>query len=201
MIKESYHHGDLRHTIIIEALAWIDRENIYSLSLRKIARRIGVSHNAPYRHFPDKESLLVEIAEIGFKQLHQALQQAIDESSGDAKAKLENIGVAYVEYALNNQAYYRVMFGDGCLGDSQKYPQLEQISAATFNILVNAIEVGQAEAMFNDQDSQQLASVCWSLVHGISLLAIDNQLMTADADAVTQLARIATKTLSQGMLR
>lgn len=75
--KENYHHGDLRQAIVEEALAWIDKENIVSLSLRGIARRIGVSHNAPYRHFPDKESLLVAIAETGFTQLHQALQQAL----------------------------------------------------------------------------------------------------------------------------
>lgn len=64
--KQTYHHGDLRSSIITEALSWIEQENIVSLSLRGIARRLWVSHNAPYRHFPDKESLLVAIAEIGF---------------------------------------------------------------------------------------------------------------------------------------
>ena len=58
-------NGDLRQKIIDEALSWIEQENIVSLSLRGIARRLGVSHNAPYRHFPDKESLLVAIAEVG----------------------------------------------------------------------------------------------------------------------------------------
>ena len=67
--KNIYHHDDLRQKIIDEALCKIEEKNMVSLSLREIARRIGVSHNAFYRHFPDKESLLIAIAEIGFRQL------------------------------------------------------------------------------------------------------------------------------------
>ena len=201
MTKESYHHGDLRQTIIEEALIWIEQKDIFSLSLRKIARQIGVSHNAPYRHFPDKESLLVAIAEIGFTQLHQTLQQAFIKSSDDAQKRLETIGVAYIEYAISNQAYYRVMFSDVCWADSQKYPKLEPTSQEAFNVLLDTIKIGQKEAVFNAQNSQELARVCWSLVHGVSTLAIDNQLMTSDADSVIRLAKMATKTLSLGMLR
>lgn len=200
MSAKDYHHGDLRHTIIKEALAWIERENIASLSLRKIARTIGVSHNAPYRHFPDKESLLVAIAEIGFIQLHHALQQAlIDSPANDAQKRLEKIGVAYIKYAVNNQAYYRVMFSDG-LRDSQKYPKLEQVSEEAFKVLFNVIEAGQKAKIFNSEDSLQLARVCWSLVHGVSMLAIDNQLTISDFTKIVELAQIATRTMSKGMI-
>ena len=201
--KNSYHHGDLRQKIIDEALAWIERENIVSLSLRGIARRLGVSHNAPYRHFPDKESLLVAIAEIGFQQLHQALQQTLD-TLGDKfenhQQRLEAIGVAYIRYAVENQTYYRVMFSDRQL-ICEKYPELDRISEQAFMVLLNVIEAGQEAKVFIAEDSRQLARVCWSLTHGVSMLAIDNQLTISDSDDILELARIATKTVSRGLLQ
>jgi AcrR family transcriptional regulator len=197
--KENYHHGDLRQAIIQEALVWIETENIVSLSLRKIARQIGVSHNAPYRHFPDKESLLFAIAEMGFGQLRQALQQALLDSPEDVQKRLENLGIAHVKYAVNHQAYYRVMFSDSHR-NCQKDPRLKKISEETFEILLNAIKAGQEAQVFNSEDSWQLARICWSLVHGISILAIDNQLMVCEAVEIVELAQIATKTMTRGMI-
>ena len=198
--KENYHHGNLRQTIIEEALAWIEKENIVSLSLRGIARRIGVSHNAPYRHFPDKESLLAAIAEIGFIQLHQSLQKELIESSDDFQTRLEILGVAYVKYAINHQAYYRVMFSD-CQRNYQKYPQLDRVSNDAFNVLLDAIKAGQEAKVFKSEDSLQLARVCWSLVHGVSMLAIDSQLMISDPASIVELAQIATRTMSKGIVK
>ena len=198
--KDSYHHGDLRQKIIDEALAWIERENIVSLSLRGIARRLEVSHNAPYRHFPDKESLLVAIAEIGFCQLNQALQQALDYKANNHQEELENIGVAYIRYAVANQTYYRVMFSDRQL-ICDKYPELARISEQAFMVLLNVIKAGQETKVFIAEDSRQLARVCWSLTHGVSMLAIDNQFTISGSDDLLQLAQIATKTVSKGLTK
>ena len=195
--KDSYHHGDLRRKIIDEALFWIERENIISLSLRGIARRLGVSHNAPYRHFPDKESLLVEIAEIGFSQLNRALEQALDCQADNDRERLENIGVAYIRYAVANQAYYRVMFSD-CQLICDKYPKLNQIFEQAFMVLLNVIKVGQEAKVFIAEDSRQLARVCWSLTHGVSMLAIDNQ-FTISEEKLLELARMATRIVSRGL--
>ena len=196
--KDNYHHGDLRQKIIDEALSWIEQENIVSLSLRGIARRLGVSHNAPYRHFPDKESLLVAIAEIGFIQLHRALEQA-SKRFKNARQNLETIGVEYVRYAIENQAYYRVMFSD--LQLCEKYPDLDRVSQQAFAVLLDAIETGQNAQIFIPEDSLQLAHVCWSLTHGVSMLAIDRQTTISDLDDIIELARIATKTVSKGLIR
>ena len=198
--KDSYHHGDVRQKIIDEALSWIERENIVSLSLRGIARRLGVSHNAPYRHFPDKESLLVAIAEIGFRQLNRALQQALDCKANNYREKLENIGIAYIRYAVANQTYYRVMFSDRQL-ICDKYPELDRISEQAFMVLLNVIKAGQEAKVFIAEDSRQLARVCWSLTHGVSMLAIDNQFTISSSDDLLQLAQIATKTVSRGLTK
>ncbi len=128
------------------------------------------------------------------------MQQASINNRDDVREKLETIGVAHVEYAVNNQAYYRVMFSDG-LRNSQKYPKLEQLSEKAFKVLLDTIEAGQAAQIFNTEDSRQLACVCWSLVHGVSMLAIDNQLMISNPAEIVELAKVATKTVSKGMIK
>jgi len=199
MSAKAYHHGDLRQKIIDESLAWIAQENIVSLSLRGIAKRIGVSHNAPYRHFPDKESLLVAIAEIGFTQLELALEKAAKSSPNDHQQKLESIGVAYIQYAVSNQPYYRVMFSDRQL-ICEKYPELNRVSQAAFEVLLNTIKAGQEAKAFILQDSLQLTHICWSMTHGLSMLAIDNQLDISHEDELLELARMATKVVSTGLI-
>ena len=200
MTAKTYHHGDLRQKIIDEALSWIVKENVATLSLRGIARRIGVSHNAPYRHFPDKESLLVAIAEIGFERLHQALESAAEISSNNHQRKLENIGMASIQYALSNRAYYRVMFCDRQLVCEQ-YAELNQLYQTAFEVLLNTIKAGQEAEVFIGQDSLQLARVCWSMTHGLSMLAIDNQLNISNKDELLQLARTATRVVSTGLIQ
>jgi AcrR family transcriptional regulator len=215
MTKDTYHHGELRQKIIEEALSWIEQEDIFSLSLRGIARRIGVSHNAPYRHFSDKESLLIEIAEIGFNQLYQSLQQPLINSRDHAQQKLETIGVAYIQYAVQNQAYYRVMFSDRVAypkgnrpkyskeanqqKNAEKYQNLNQVSEKAFSVLLQTIETGQQTGVFMAEDSYQLALVCWSLVHGVSMLAIDGQLKICDRSSILELAKMATNIVSKGL--
>ena len=114
--------------------------------------------------------------------------------------RLEAIGVAYIRYALENQVYYRVMFSDRQL-ICEKYPELGRISEQAFIVLLNAIEAGQEAKVFITEDSRQLARVCWSLTHGVSMLAIDNQFTISSSDDLLQLARIATKTVSKGLIQ
>ena len=197
--KRTYHHDNLRQKIIDEALSSIEQNSIVSLSLRNIARSLGISHNAPYRHFPDKESLLVEIATRGFTQLHQELQQAYDHSPIDARQRLDNIGVAYIEYAINNKTYYQVMFSDRQL-ICDKYPDLAKISQAAFEVLLNAIKAGQDSQIFIPENTLKLARICWSTTHGVSTLAIDNQFGVANDSEILDLAKVATATLSRGLL-
>ena len=197
MAAKTYHHGDLRSSIITEALSWIEQENIVSLSLRGIARRLKVSHNAPYRHFPDKESLLVAIAKIGFTQLRYDLEQA-SKCSDDARQNLEAIGVACVRYAVENQGYYRVMFSHLQL-NCDKHPDLNQISQQAFAVLLDTVKTGQKAQIFISEDSLQLANVCWSLTHGVSMLALDRQLKISSEEDILELAHTATKIVSKGL--
>lgn len=194
--KPNYHHGDLRYAIIDRALSWIEAKDISSLSLRGIARELEVSHNAPYRHFADKETLLVEIARIGFTELGQWLQQ-IEDIDCQPKEKIKALGVKYIQYAVSHAAYYRVMYDTSY--DRAKHPELEAVFRETFNILTEAIAEGQARETIKPEDTKQLAYVCWSLVHGVSMLSLDRQLTISDIGSLDNLARLATEMTIEGL--
>src|SRR4051812_36803257 len=97
----TYHHGNLRPALLRAASKTLEKEGAGALSLRDLARRAGVSHNAPYRHFRDRDSLLAAIATEGFRQLGDALR-------GRAGKEM---GAAYVRFALEHPQQFRLMFG------------------------------------------------------------------------------------------
>src|SRR5919106_3067320 len=97
----TYHHGDLRTALLQTAAKILEKQGLVALSLRELARLAGVSHNAPYRHFPDRDSLLAALAAEGFELLGDALQ---------SRPRRE-MGEAYVEFALAHPERFRLMFG------------------------------------------------------------------------------------------
>src|SRR6204780_1125637 len=106
----AYHHGDLRHALIEAALALVTEEQDWTFQLREVARRAGVSHNAPYNHFTDKRDLLAAVAVVGFAARRERIQSA---TSGIANARtaLVKSAVVYVTFGVENPAHYRLMFG------------------------------------------------------------------------------------------
>ena len=131
--------------------------------------------------------------------MHRALEQA-SKCSDNARQNLETIGVAYVRYAVENQAYYRVMFSDLQL-NCDKHPDLNQISQQAFSVLLDAVKTGQNKQIFISEDSLQLANVCWLLTHGVSMLALDRQVKISSENDILELARMATQTLSKGLTK
>ncbi len=196
--KANYHHGDLRQALIQGAIAAIAERDPSQLSLRAIARRIGVSHAAPYRHFPDKDALLAAVAEQGFQGLTAALQAGIAAAEPHPLRQLEASGCAYVRYALAKPQHYRVMFG-GCQGPPGRYPELAAAGQASFMVLVNLIAEGQAAGVIRAGETVELAQVAWSLVHGIALLAIDGYLTEPGRLTVEELTALATRSLVEGL--
>jgi len=144
----------------------LEKEGVSKLSVREAARRAGVSHNAPYRHFPDRESLLAGIATEGFSMLGAALQG----SSGKA------MGEAYVRFALEHPQRFRLMFGGSLAG--AKYPALREAADRAFQALVDSFRP-YADA----QQAQVAAAAAWSLAHGLSHLILDGHFAQAQRDA------------------
>jgi AcrR family transcriptional regulator len=196
--KQAYHHGDLRQSLIDAAIALISEEGISDLSLRQVARRVGVSHNAPYRHFEDKEALLAAVAEYGFRSLQRAMETAGETVPPDSTNGLAAIGIAYVQFALANPAYYRLMFGEyRC--DFSQYSGLAEAAEQSFMVLVNTIQVGQRAGVLRAANPLDMARVAWSLVHGQSMLALDNKLQVSQGKAFDAFLQFSSQMLIHGL--
>ena len=195
--KNTYHHGELRQSLIDAAIALISEEGIGDLSLRQVARRVGVSHNAPYRHFEDKEALLAAVAEQGFQSLRAAMEASRQPIPPNASQCLEAIGIAYVNFALAHPAYYRLMFGDYRCNFS-KYSALAEAAQQSFMVLVNTVREGQVAGIFRAADPVDMARVAWALVHGQSMLALDNKLQVSQSEEFIAFLKFSSQMLLQG---
>ncbi len=185
---KTYHHKDLRLALIDEALKTLAMDGVSQLSLRDLARKLGVSHSAPLRHFRSKNDLLADLATQGFRMLTGAMQEAAAPHVGTAAVKaLQCAGIAYVMFASRNSQLFRLMFAVDRI-DSTRYPDLLKSGEAAKAALLTLVQAGIDGGELSDRPATALVLSCWALVHGIATLAIDHQLDTgaeAELNAVT----------------
>ena len=198
--KTTYHHGDLRQALIDGAIALIMEQDVSSLSLREVARRVGVSHAAPYRHFQDKEALLAAVAEEGFIGLTEAMNRDIEQTADDPLERLKAAGVAYVQFAIAHPSHYRVMFGR-YQGKQAPHPEQAKAGWQAFQVLLKVIEAGQTAGALRTGETMQLAWVAWSTVHGLSILLIDGRLPISQVEDIAALSEFVTRILIEGLVR
>ncbi len=202
---DRYHHGDLRQTLITAALHLLTEEQNWGFSLREVARRAGVSHNAPYNHFRSKQDLLAAVAAAGYDLLRAQMQEAAASAETPADA-LQEIGVAYVRFGTQNPAHYRLMFGSVLAAADSGLPAVVGEAAATAKDLLRAvIRDGMAQGRFAVPPSGLDMAVlsAWSLVHGLTLLLLDGLAVEGTAGAVNaptaeQIAGQVTQLLLNG---
>jgi AcrR family transcriptional regulator len=185
--KTDYHHGDLRRALIAAAVELIDQAGPEALTLRAVARRVGVSHTACYRHFGDKRALLVSVAELGFRSMDALAEDHMARAPASALRKLEAYGVAYVSYGLAQPSHFRVMFGHEIEKGSGAFPELDAAAAACLQRLVDVISGGQRDGVFRGSDPGVVARASWSLVHGLTCLLLESLTpMGADLEATVR---------------
>ncbi|MFT7220424.1 MAG: AcrR family transcriptional regulator [Candidatus Azotimanducaceae bacterium] len=173
-LKERYHHGDLRQALLDAACAHLREENADTLSLRALARQIGVSQTAPYRHFDSRNALFAGIATEGFQILERELKQA-KASQKDAASGFVELGVAYLRFSVAHKEKYQLFF-ESSLVEVDEYPALQAASEGSFNLLLELIREGQQSGEFKDGSEEALAALTWSNLHGIaSLLQINRE--------------------------
>jgi AcrR family transcriptional regulator len=173
--KLAYHHGDLREALIEAALKTIDDTGPKGLTIREVARRAGVSHAAPYRHFADKNELILAVVERGFELLDRQMEQARETAGPDPLQQFAASGEAYLDFATAYPAYYRVMFS-GDLLNSQGHEALRHTSNAAFERMVEDIKTCQTLGVVRAGDPLLQAMAIVSTVHGFVSLANDNRL-------------------------
>ena len=171
--SKPYHHGNLREALLQAAIHLIGERGPSTFTLREVARRAGVSHNAPYRHFRDKDDLLAAVAAQGFRELTQAmLEEAASKSNG--RDRLKQSGLAYVSFALRRPEYFTVMFDLPVSKD--RHPEYTEASQSAFATLLGFVEDCQNEGQLPSGRSRERALLAWSLVHGIAKLAVTGRL-------------------------
>jgi AcrR family transcriptional regulator len=163
--RNSYHHRDLDTKLVQIGLDLLGEAGIEGLSLREVARRAGVSHNAAYRHFADKEALLAGIATQGFLLLTSELTSKTSPFSGAPRTKLYAGSRVYAQFARQYPNLLRVMFGDL---PHERYPDLQQAARKTFDLLVDIIAEGQQQASLAQGETLKITLAYWSLLHGIA---------------------------------
>lgn len=192
---DRYHHGDLRRSLVLEALRTIEKDGAAALTLRGVGESLGVSRTALYRHFEDKQALLNEVAAEGFRLLATALRAAW--GSGGRRG-FDAMGVAYVGFAVAHPSHYRVMFGG--LAEKHETPGDGSDEAAdAFQALVDGIVAEQAAGRMRREDPQPLALYIWAMVHGVAMLAIDGLLPPPMTSQV--LVHLAIERLHEGIGR
>jgi len=182
MPRLAYHHGDLPQQAHQQALDILRTQGDTAISLRAIAKRIGVSAPALYRHFADRESLLAELAITGFRLLRDRLRNRLSQvDQADPRHALLHIGLAYVAFAEDEPNLYRLMFG-GRLLPKGAHPQLDEAGLQAFRVLEETVENGQRVGYLKPLPLPLMTATAWSLVHGLSELTIDGHLPGADIE-------------------
>ncbi|WP_018658057.1 TetR/AcrR family transcriptional regulator [Actinomadura flavalba] len=179
----SYHHGDLRAACLRAARELLEEDGDAGLSLRAVARRAGVSATAPYRHYADRDALVSAVAAEGYRELagHLAAAHPAPETPDDLAA----VAVAYVRFALDHPALFRVMFGGPCdPGDAER-------AAAT--AAITGYVDGIVRAAFPGREPGALPTAVWALVHGLAFLHLDGKLDASTPEAVAAQVRDAVR--------
>jgi AcrR family transcriptional regulator len=189
--ERPYHHGNLRTALLAQAERTLREQGVDRLSLRELARRTGVSHGAPRRHFSDRQALLDALAEAGFERLGHELRGAVDTADDDFEARLRATAAAYVRFATRDAALLELMF----VGKHRdRSGALHDAAAQAFSVILELIEQGQADGALELGDLERVGLVLFATMQGIAAL-VTGGMVQADrvdglvADAVVRFLR------------
>lgn len=193
--SEPYHRENLRQTLLEAAVALIGEVGPRAFTLREVARRANVSHNAPYRHFPSKDDLLVAVASEGFDRLTAVMQKSLARGKTSLE-RLQLCGSGYVDFALKWPHHFLVMFDLPI----KEYSECAEapVGMNAFDVLMGCIVAAQQSGDLPPGGPLPLAWTAWSLVHGIAKLAVSGNLPLSHA-ATLAFTRQATQVMSGGM--
>jgi AcrR family transcriptional regulator len=170
--RKSYHHGNLREALIDAALDMIAARGPNGFTLAEVARAVGVSGAAPYRHFRDRNALIGEIARQGFDRFAADLRAAWDEGRPNPRAGIENYARAYLNFARLAPAFYAAMFEPGFPLEDD--PALLAASERAFAVLRQAADAAtRALPAASRPPALMVALHIWSMAHGVASLFIE----------------------------
>jgi AcrR family transcriptional regulator len=204
--RKAYHHGDLRRVLVEAALSLLTKTQRWDFSLREVARCADVSHNAPYSHFASKRDLLAAVAVKGYEMLQARALTAVRGKKKPADA-LKAIGIAYLRFAAENPAHYRLMFGPTLQGQDGGLPsEVIRAFGSAVNVLREVLKQGRDDRTFkipqNDRAALETAVIAdWSLVHGLTMLYIDGLATLETAQTIGRLAEKVVAIFMYGLVK
>lgn len=163
---------DLRRVLIDASLALLDEQGLEAFSMREVARRAGVSHQAPYHHFADREAILAEIVAEGFQQLRAAMQEGIARVR-TPRQRLVAIGKAYVAFALAHPATFKLMFSSEHV-QAEHHQSASACAESAFGLLVSVVDDVVRER--RGKPNPSLALAAWGVAHGLATLLLEGKL-------------------------
>ena len=190
--QRPYHHGNLRTAILDAAGRSLREHGADQLSLRDLAREIGVSHTAPRRHFTDRQALLDALAEAGFVQLGRALRTSLAQAEGTFTARVHSAVLAFARFATENVALLELM-------NSGKHrpgaTRIAEAAEAAFGQMVELIEEGQEHGALEPGDPERLGTILYATVQGIVTMVNGNMI---DAEKLDDLVETAVEQFLRG---
>jgi AcrR family transcriptional regulator len=180
--RRGYHHGDLKNALLACASALIAERGAEAVSLREISQAAGVSHAAAYRHYADKQALLADLAESGFRELAQINRDTVAATRGGPLLQLQACGRAYVEFGTRQPHLLQLMFG-GVIADWEAHASLARASQELAATLADIVVAGQAAGELRPGEVGDLTLTAWSLVHGLALLILGRRIPGVQVDA------------------
>jgi AcrR family transcriptional regulator len=178
----TYHHGDLRDALVQAALREAEQGGPEAISIKALAKELGVSQPAPYRHFADREALLQAVTAEAFRQFNAILRAAIDKAS--KRSKLSHFAQAALEFGLRRNGIYRLMFASRTMACSAEDSELRLAAHETMGLLVESFEA-PAVGLLRERHALQV----WAALHGVISLA-EQGLLTGETAQVTRVELI-----------
>jgi AcrR family transcriptional regulator len=161
---QTYHHGDLRDALVLAALAEAEQGGPEAISIKALAKKLGVSQPAPYRHFADREALLQAVTAEAFRQFNAILRQAIDRPS--KHSKLSRFAQAALDFGLRRNGIYRLMFASRTMACAEADGELHLAAREALALLIEALEA-PAVGLLRERQALQV----WAALHGVITLA------------------------------
>ena len=183
----TYHHGDLRDALVQAALGEVELGGPEAISISALAKKLGVSQPAPYKHFADREALLVAVAAEAFRQFSAMLREQIRKPS--KRSKLSRFARTTLDFGLHRNGIYRLMFASRVMASAPKGSELHAAGMETFDLLVESLEAPAVGSL-----RERSALKVWVALHGVVMLA-EQGLLTG------QLANVSREELVEDIVK
>ncbi len=192
-VSKTISRDDVRSSILDASIALMNEGGLGALSMREVARRAGVSHQAPYHYFADREAILAELAGDGFDRLYDYMVSAIGLAKNTRLDKNRAMGEAYIRFALNNPEVFRLMFRVEMV-DLANYPEAKLKADKCFQLVADTL----GATVTGDKTDPDLAPViaAWSTAHGLATLMLEGKLGEAFGDTIDQREEAAKRILA-----